>query len=156
MLQAARMDAHEARRRLLWHGVMIAFLSLVEGAFVQTLTNPRMALTAHVGGIMTGMLTGLFGLVWGDVRLGVGMLRALFWLTVYQGYTQTAGLVLAAAFGTSRTTPLAGAGYAGAPWQEAVVAFLLTTGAVAVLACCGLTLWGLRRPRSNGNRRAGF
>jgi len=150
------MDPHEARRRLLWHGVLIAFLSLAAGGVVPAFVNPRMAVTAHVGGIMTGMLTASFGLIWGDIRLGPAALRTLFSLTVYQGYTQTAGLVLAAAFGTSRTTPLAGAGHVGAPWQEAVVAVLLVTGAVAILACCVLALRGLRRPDSDANRRAGF
>ena len=150
------MDPHDARRRLLWHGVLIVLLSLAEGAFVPALTNPRMGVAAHVGGIMTGILTAGFGLVWADLRLGAGTLRTLFWLTVYQGWSQTAGLVLAAVFGTSRTTPIAGAGHAGAPWQEAVVAVLLTTGAVVVLACCVLALRGLRRPESDANRRAGF
>jgi hydroxylaminobenzene mutase len=147
------MDPHEARRRLLWHGVLIVLVSLAEGGFVPAFTNPRMAVTAHVGGIMTGLLTAGFGLLWADFRLEKRTLGVLFWLTVYQGWSQTAGLILAAAFGTSATTPLAGAGYAGEPWEVAVVAVLLVTGAVAVLACCALALWGLRRPR---NRRAGF
>jgi hypothetical protein len=34
-----------------------------------------MAVTAHVGGIMTGMLTASFGLIWGDLRLGPAALR---------------------------------------------------------------------------------
>jgi hypothetical protein len=51
---------------------------------------------------------------------------------------------------------MAGAGFTGEPWEEAVVAILLTTGAVAILACCGLVLYGLRSPRDDGNRRAGF
>ena len=150
------MDPHEARRRLLWHGVAIVLLSLVEGLAVPAFTNPRMTVVAHVGGIMTGMLTALLGLLWADLRLGAGTRRAHFWLTVYQGWSQTAGLILAAAFGTSRSTPIAGAGFTGEPWEEAVVAVLLTTGAVAILVCCGLAVFGLRRPGDNGNRRAGF
>jgi hydroxylaminobenzene mutase len=152
---SAHMDSHEARRRLLRHGVLIVLVSLIEGGFVPIFTNPRMAVAAHVGGITTGLLTALFGLVWAELRLGTGAQRALFWLGVYQAWSQTAGLILAAAFGTSRTTPLAGAGHAGAPWQEAVVAVLLTTGAIAVLACCALVVHGLRRPAAD-NRRAGF
>ena len=149
------MDPHEARRRLLWHGVLIVLVSLIQGGFVPMFTNPRMAVAAHVGGITTGLLTALFGLVWAELRLGSGAQRTLFWLGLYQGWSQTAGLILAAAFGTSRTTPLAGAGYTGQPWEEAVVAILLTTGAVAVLACCALAVHGLRRPAAD-NRRAGF
>lgn len=150
------MDPHEARRRLLWHGIAIVLLSLVEGLAVPAFTNPRMAVAAHVGGITTGTLTALLGLLWADLRLGVGTLRTLFWLAVYQGWSQTIGLILAAAFGTSRTTPLAGAGFTGEPWEEAVVAVLLTTGAVGILACCALAIRGLRRPADDGNRRAGF
>ena len=149
------MDPIEARRRQLWHGVFIVFVSLAAGAFVPAFTNPRMAVTAHVGGIMTGMLTAGFGLLWADLHLGTGALRALFRLNLFQGWSQTAGLFLAAAFGTSRTTPMAGAGHVGEPWEEAVVAVLLATGAVAVLVCCVLVLRGLRRP-SEDNRRAGF
>ena len=107
-------------------------------------------------GDLAGMLTALLGLLWADLRLGVGTLRTLFWLSVYQGWSQTAGLILAAAFGTSRSTPMAGAGFTGEPWEEAIVALLLTTGAVAILVCCGLAVHGLRRPRDNDNRRAGF
>ena len=150
------MDPHEARRRLLWHGVAIVLLSLVVGAAVPAFTNPRMALAAHVGGVMTGMLTASLGLLWADLHLGAGTRRALFWLAVYQGWSQTAGLILAGAFGTSKTTPMAGAGFTGEPWEEAVVAVLLTTGAVAILACCGLVLYGLRRLPDDANRRAGF
>jgi hydroxylaminobenzene mutase len=150
------MAPHDARRRLLWHGVLIVLLSLVAGGAVPIFTNPRMAVAAHVGGVMTGMLTALVGLLWADVHLGDRARRALFGLTVYQGWSQTIGLVLAAAFGTSRTTPMAGAGFTGEPWEEAVVAALLTTGALAILACCALVVRGLRRPPDNGNRRAGF
>ena len=150
------MDAHEARRRLLWHGIAIVFLSLVEGGLVPAFTNPRMAVAAHVGGITTGTLTAVVGLLWGDLRLEQGALRTLFRLTVFQAWTQTAGLVLAAAFGTSRTTPLAGAGFTGAAWEEGVVGILLVTGALAILACCVMVLYGLRRPAGDANRRAGF
>jgi len=148
------MDSHEARRRLLWHGIAITLCALLEGAVVQSFTNPRLALSAHVGGIMTGTVVVLFGLVWTDLRLGDTAGKALFWLSIIQGWANASGLVLAAAFGTSGTTPMHGAGHVGIPWQETLVAVVLTTGAGAILVCCALALWGLRRPAEN--RRAGF
>ena len=56
-------------------------------------------------------------------------------------------LFLAAAFGTSRATPIAGAGFQGAAWQEWSVAALLYPGSVAIMVAAALVLYGLRRNR---------
>lgn len=135
------------KRRLLWHGLLVVFLSLAAGGFMQSYANPRMGLSAHVGGIMTGTLVVAVGAVWDELRLGARAATALFWLGVYSAYMNPLGLQLAAAFGTSATTPMGGAGHAGAPWQEAVVGLCLVSGAVAVLAFCVVALAGLRRRR---------
>ena len=47
-------------------------------------------------------------------------------------------------FGTSRVTPIAGAGFEGAAWQEGLVAVLLYTGSAGILVGAGLVFWGLR------------
>jgi len=65
------------------------------------------------------------------------------WCALYGAWIGTAALVLAALFGTSSLTPIAGAGRAGAGWQEAVVVLGLTTSAVAMVACCVLVLLNL-------------
>ena len=62
----------------------------------------------------------------------------------------SAGLVLAAIFGTGQSTPIASAGFHAAAWQEGLVTFALTTGAVAALLCCLGVLWGLRRRPAAG------
>ena len=71
--------------------------------------------------------------------------RALLWSLVYSGYANWLGLVLAAAFGTARTTPLLGDGQPALPWQEGLVACALVSGAVVTLVAIGLVLAGLRR-----------
>ena len=58
----------------------------------------------------------------------------------------SAALALAAIFGTSRATPIAGAGFQGLPWQEIVVTALLYAGSVAVIVASILVLIGLARP----------
>jgi hypothetical protein len=50
----------------------------------------------------------------------------------------------AAAWGTSRRTPLAGAGYGAAPWKEAVVQGLQVSLALAMLAGSVLVVYALR------------
>jgi hypothetical protein len=43
------------------------------------------------------------------------------------------------------STPVAGAGHEGTPWQEALVFAGLMVFVIAFLAQCGLLLYGLRR-----------
>ena len=57
-------------------------------------------------------------------------------------------VLLAAAFGTSRATPIAGAGFQGAAWQEWSVAALLYPGSIAIMVGATLVLYGLRRNRT--------
>ncbi len=139
------MDAEQGRRRLIWHGILLFLLGLVEGMFVQSMRNPRMGLSAHVGALMSGMFLAVLGAVWPQVRLEARVAGATFWLALYGMYVSAAGLVLAAVFGTGRSTPIGGAGFHAAAWQEFVADFALTTGAVAALLCCVGVLRGLRR-----------
>jgi hydroxylaminobenzene mutase len=99
---------------------------------------------------MNGTLVAVIGAVWGELMLSARAARALFWSAIYSGYVNWAGLFFAAVFGTSRTTPMLGAGHVGAPWQEALVGFCLTSGAIVILAACVLVLLGLRAQRSGG------
>jgi hydroxylaminobenzene mutase len=135
----------DAKRRVLWHGTMLVLLALATGGFLQSFANPRLALAAHVGGLMNGTLVMVVGAVWSELGLSSGLARGLFWSLVYSGYANWLGLVLAAGFGTALTTPLLGDGQAAAPWQEGFVAFCLVSGAVVTLAAFGIVLAGLRR-----------
>ena len=139
------MDTDVTRRRLIWHGVLLFVFGLLTGAAVPALVTPRLALSAHLAGVLDGMFLMLLGLVWGELALSPRLAVTAFWLQVYSAYAGWAGLVLAAFFGTSETTPLAGAGHSGAPWQEGLVRITLVSFAGAILLGCGLVLYGLRR-----------
>jgi hypothetical protein len=68
-----------------------------------------------------------------------------FWSLVGSGYANWLGLLLAASFGSTRTTPLLGDGTPALPWQETLVALFLVGGAVVTLVGVVLVLLGLRR-----------
>jgi hydroxylaminobenzene mutase len=135
----------DTKRRLLWHGTFMVLLGLATGGFLSSFANPRLALAGHVGGVMNGTLVMVIGAVWAEIALSAGLARLLFWSLVYSGYVNWVGLVLAAGFGTTLTTPLLGDGRPGQPWQENLVAFCLVSGAIVTLAGIGLVLVGLRR-----------
>jgi hydroxylaminobenzene mutase len=134
------------QRRLLWHGVFLLLLGLLTGAVIPYFTNTRMGLSAHLTGVLNGMVLVLFGLIWRALRLSARMAQATFWLATYAMYAIFAALLLAAVLGTSGVTPIAGAGYAGTVWQETLVSAMVASGSAAIVMACGLTLYGLRRP----------
>ena len=138
------MSSEVARRRLIFHGILLFFLGLVVGLFVQSMRNPRMGLSAHVSTLLSGIFLALLGAVWRDVNLTERIRGTVFWLALYAMYVSPVGLVLAAVFGTGLSTPLIGAGFHAAAWQEALVGFTTASGGAAALLCCVGALWGLR------------
>ena len=132
------------RRRLLWHGVLLFLLGLLVGIAVPAFRNPRMGLTAHVGTVLSGIVLWLAGAAWDELRLSARATAATFWSGLFANYVNAAALVAAAMLGTSRSTPIAGAGFAGTAVQEAMVDALLYGGAVVTFAWCGLLLWAFR------------
>lgn len=142
------MTPADAKRRLLWHGMLIFGLGLLTGAVVPVMTNPRMGVAAHLGGVMSGMLLLLVGVIWGEIRLPASAEKAAFWLFLYASYTGWLAQLLAASFGTSRATPISGTGYGGAAWQENLVYFVAISFSIAISLACILALWGLRKRSS--------
>ena len=141
------MDRADRARGLFWHGMALVLLGLLFGTVVQSVANPRIGLSAHTGTIMNGILVVAMGAFWTQLALAPRLETLAYWLVVDGSYLNAVSLFLAGVFGTSRSTPLHGAGHAGSPWQEVLVAAGLTVGAIAVLAGCALAFWGLRRQR---------
>ncbi len=137
------MSLSDNKRRLIWHGVLLVLLGLFTGVLIPLFTNSRMGLSAHLAGVQNGMLMILLGLVWVDVKLAQRLATATFWLLLYSMYAISGSLFLAAAWGTSRSTPIAGIGHSGAEWQELVVSLAIRSGSVAMLIAVVLVLYGL-------------
>lgn len=95
------MSVAEAKRRLVWHGVLLVLLGLLTGVAIPLLENPRMGVSAHLAGVQNGILLGLVGLVWIDVKLSERLAAAAFWLLLFSLYALWLGNLLGAAFGTS-------------------------------------------------------
>ena len=138
------MVPNDAQRRLCWHGVFLLLLGLLTGALIPVVTNPRMGLSAHLAGVQNGIVLVLFGLIWQRLSLSERGGRAAFRLSLFSMYAVWAATLLGAIFGTSRATPIAGAGHHAAVWQELLVSVLLGTGAAAILVATVIVLYGLR------------
>ena len=138
------MPTNDSALRLCRHGALLFVLGLVNGALVSALPNSRMGLSAHLEGVQNGMVLLIFGLVWQRLSLSPRALRAAELSSIFSMYAIWGALFLAALFGTSRVTPIAGAGFEGAAWQEGLVAVLLYSGSAGIFLGAGLVFWGLR------------
>lgn len=142
------MMAENVKRQFIWHGIFVFGLGLLVGAFVPVLTNPRMGVAAHVGATLSGMFLVLVGLVWEEIKLSATAEKTAYWLFLYATYTGWLAQFLAGLWGTSRATPIGGAGYSGEPWQEIAVYVIAVSFSLAIAVACILAMWGLRRASS--------
>ncbi len=102
-------------------GFSLILLALVTGFGIPNFLNPRMAVAAHLSGVLNGLLLIALSSVWSRLALSPGQLGLAKGVSLFAAYGNWATSCLAAAWGTSRMTPLAGAGHAAVPWKESVV-----------------------------------
>jgi hydroxylaminobenzene mutase len=126
-------------------GFGLIFLALLTGFGIPNFLNPRMALAAHITGILNGLLLIALSSVWSRLTLSPGQSRLAKGASLYGTYGNWASSCLAAAWGTSRMTPLSAAGHAAVPWKESVLQVAQVSGALVILLALGLVLYGLRR-----------
>jgi len=130
-------------QQFLISGTILFLISLLSGFAMPFLSNPRMGVSAHVAGLESGMVLWVLGLMWQRVALPTGAERFTQIVAVVGLYAIFTSLFLAALWGTSRATPIAGAGHQASSMRETVVTVLLTGGSLASVVAVVLVLWGL-------------
>lgn len=132
------------RRRLLWHGMALFLIGLLTGLAQQHFANLRMALAAHLEGVMNGTFLLAVGAIWSEVRLSSRASVVAYWTLLAGTYGNWAVTTLAAVLGTAALSPITSAGHSAAPWQEALVTAGFVMIGVAIISASVLLLWGLR------------
>jgi (hydroxyamino)benzene mutase len=136
----------EAKRGLIWHGLVLFFLGLVTGFVIPSMTSPRLGMSAHVQGILNGMFLLLVGgIVWDRLASSRKIEAGAYWLLLYSAYGSWFFCLLAGVFGASHMLPIAGAGYRALPWQEQLVMVGLGTVGVGYTVACALLVYGVRK-----------
>ncbi len=134
-------------RLLIALGALLFLLGLVSGLVVPLVSNPRMGLSGHLEGVMNGTFLIAIGAVWTRLVLGPRQLAWTRALLIYGTFANWGFIGLASVFGTSDSTPIAGAGHVGAPWQETIVTGGLVSVALAMLIACALLVVGFFNAR---------
>ncbi len=143
-------------QRLLQLGFLLLLLGLLTGFALPLLENPRMGLSSHLQGVLNGLLLILLGLIWPRLQLSQRTGGLAFGLAIYGTFANWLATLLAAIWNAGAMMPIASGGAQSGALQEAVVGFLLLSLSAAMIALCGLVLWGLRTGGGDAvARRAG-
>jgi hydroxylaminobenzene mutase len=132
-------------RTIIKHGFILILLALVSGLFVPAMHIPRLGLSAHTIGILSGTLLIAIGAIWKEFFLSARQLQIMFGSWLYSSYVNLLGCVIGAVFGAGKTTPVASAGAVGPAFAEALVAILLASVGLVSFVAVGLSIWGLRK-----------
>ncbi len=139
-------DAVSRRARtLIALGAVLFLVGLLTGLVIPLFRNPRLGLSAHLEGVLNGLFLVALGAIWHHVRLPESLARLAVGLLVFGTWANWFFTALGAAFGTGRLTPIASGGMTGQPAQEQLVALGLVALSGAMIAGCGLLVYGLVR-----------
>ena len=127
--------------KLIFLGLLLFLLGLAVGLFVHYAANPRMALSAHLEGLMNGMFLMILGLIWKRLLLSKAVLNVAFYLLIYGTFANLTAVIIAAVTGFGKMMPIAG-GQEGTAAMESLIAFLLISLALCMLAVCVIVLIG--------------
>jgi hydroxylaminobenzene mutase len=143
------MEVPKVERLLVRAGFVLFTLALLTGLAVPAFLNHRMAVAAHLTGVVNALLLIAVGLAWGLLAMSPVQARLTRGVFLCCAYANWGTSCLAAAWGTSRLTPLSGAGYSAAAWKESVVQALQVSLALAILAGALSVVYALRSPRAS-------
>ncbi|MGB1261714.1 MAG: hypothetical protein ACPG52_02295 [Cognaticolwellia sp.] len=131
------------KNNLFIFGMLLFLFGLLNGVAIPYFENPRMGLSAHLAGVQNAFVLIIFGLIWKYIALTQVVLRWCCCFSVYGMYSIWFSLVLAAVWGTSSATPIAGAGYSGYQYQENIVNILLYSGSLSIIVASIQIIIGL-------------
>ena len=138
---------------MMWHGAFLFLIGLVTGLQERRFKNMRMALSAHLEGVMNGTFLIALGAIWGNVELPLRVKQAARWTALFGAYGNWFFTMLGAAMGTAAANPILSQGHHGKPWQERLAGAGFRSIAYSILIAVVLVVLGLarRKPSSEAS-----
>lgn len=129
------------QRTLIFHGFLLIGLGLITGFLIPLTELPRLALSAHSIGVLSGALLLAIASIWSFLNHTSAQKQTLLaWLWIIAGYANWLGCLVGAFLGAGDMTPLASQGVTGTHSAEIIVKLLLGSTAVASLLAVALSL----------------
>ena len=134
-------------RVLLRSSFFLFLLALITGLAIPLFHNPRLALSAHLAGLMNSFVLTSLAVVWPRLHTPPKRARAMKVMFLASAYTIWFSNVLGAAWGTSWLTPMAGKGFHASYWQQVFVAAMILAAVWSYLIATSMVVWDLRPPK---------
>ncbi|WP_154223767.1 hydrogenase [Marinicella rhabdoformis] len=131
-------------RNIIRHGFIIMLLSMVTGMLIPSLEIPRLGLSAHTVGILSGILLLVLGAIWHQFDLSQKKVKTMYWCWLFSSYFNWLACLLGAIMGAGKATPIAAAGYVGENITELVVLLMFLSVALTSLIAVILAILGLK------------
>lgn len=131
-------------KNLLKSGFVLIFLAFLTGIVIPLLTNPHLGVSAHLNAIIGGIILVLLGLIDKALILTANTRKIMTWSWLYAIYLNWFTTLLGGIWGTSKLTPVAGAGFSASALQETIVSILLISLVLASFVGCAIVIYGLR------------
>lgn len=148
-------DAIDAMNiHLFRYAFILILLSLIGGLFVPLMAIPRLGLSAHTIGILSGVLLIAIGAIWQHFRLSRTQALMHEWAWLYSSYANWLACLLGALLGAGKMTPIASAAAAGPALAETLVVVMFGSVGLSSFIAVGLSLWGLRGSTSRNRGSA--
>lgn len=136
--------------KIIRHGFILILIALVSGLFIPAMAVPRLGLSSHTIGILSGVLLIAVGAIWQQFSLSTKQYQWLYYSWLYSSYVNWLGCITGAILGAGKTTPIAASGIIGSEFSENIVAVMLISVGLVSFIAVGLSLWGLReKPKKN-------
>ncbi|GAB5348120.1 hypothetical protein [Alteriqipengyuania sp. 357] len=138
-----------AGRALVVTGAALFLVGVAQGAVVDLHANPRVALSAHLDAVQSGMAVMLAGLLWHAAGLTARAEAFARWTLAIGMVGLWLGITLAAITGASEALPMAGEGHSARPTTEGTVTMVILASSASLAAGWAMFVWGLVRNQSN-------
>ncbi len=134
-------------RALAVTGALLFLAGLAQGAAIQLFANPRMAFSAHLDVVQSGMAAMVAALFWSSCTCRAATEAVARWTLPAGMVGLWIGITLGAVSGASRVLPIAGTGYSGSQLAEKVTGGLVLGSSAALFLGWGLFAVALIRCR---------
>lgn len=145
------IQINDTGKRVIFFGAILFLLGLLQGALIPYFLNPRMALSAHLVAVQSGMALMIFGLIWELLALDKKWLKVTYYTSVASMYLVWLAVTLSAILGASKALPMAGKGYSTTSFNEIALELIVYIGAGCGVISALLIVLGLYRGLNKSN-----
>ena len=145
------IQINETGKKIIFCGALLFLLGLLQGALIPYFLNPRMALSAHLAAVQSGMALMIFGVIWEILVLKEKWLTVTYYTSIASMYLVWFAITLSAVIGASKALPMAGKGFSTTNNNEVVVELIVYIGAGCGVVSSVLIVIGLYAALNKSN-----